>query len=168
MTSTWVTECAHAAALISETRDGCCHRRAPVAPVRLSSECTRIDDIISKLQNPTEHVQCEAVFLAAQQRQQRLEQSESTWPSWLYAASGLGAGFVSPAVDNHDWEDAVARWARSVSDVQAEVDELLILTQLANVRAETEQTMAAEQSERTEAQARAPGGGGGVGDGGGM
>ena len=149
MTSAWVDECARVAALISATRDGCCISNG----MRLSTECTRIDDIISKLQCPTEYEQWEATILATQERLQHREQLEPDWQSWQYATGGLEASFVFPEphpVDKNDWEDAVVRWARSVSDVQAEIDELLVLTQqLAAERADEEQTeqMAAEQSD---------------------
>ena len=136
--------------------------------MRLSSECTRIDDLVSKLRSPTEHAQWEARIIAAQELLQQREQQqqeqqgreqqgreqhrtrlEPDWSSWQHDMRGFIAGSVSPApqpVDQHDWEGSVVRWARSVLDVQAEVDKLLILTQLAALE-QPEHTMTAEQRE---------------------
>lgn len=164
MTSAWVDECAHVTALISATRGGCCMSNG----MRLSSECTRIDDLVSKLRSPTEHAQWEARIIAAQellqqQEQQQREQQqreqhrtrlEPDWSSWQHDMRGFIAGSVSPApqpVDQHDWEGSVVRWARSVLDVQAEVDKLLILTQLAALE-QPEHIMTAEQREEEQTE----------------
>ena len=169
MTSVWVDECARVTALISATRGGCISNG-----MRLSSECTRLDHIVSKLRSPTEHEQWEATIIAAQellkqreqqqreQQQRERQKREPDWSSWRHDLREFVAESLSPApqpVDQHDWEGSVVRWARSVLDVQAEVDKLSILAQLAALeepehtsaeQREEEQTeqMVAKQSER--------------------
>lgn len=166
MTSAWVDECAHVTALISGVRGGCCISDG----VRLSAECTRLDDLVSKLRSPTEHEQWEATIIAAQELLQQREQQQQEQqgreqqgreqhraqlePSWRRNMREFVAESVSPApqpVDQHDWEGSVVRWARSVLDVQAEVDKLLILTQLAALE-QPEHTMTAEQREEEQTE----------------
>ena len=166
MTSAWVDECAHVTALISGVRGGC-HLSDGM---RLSSECTRLDDLVSKLRSPTEHEQWEATIIAAQELLQQREQQQQQQqgreqqgreqhrtqlePSWRYDMREFVAGSVSPApqpVDQHDWEGSVVRWARSVLDVQAEGDKLLILTQLAALE-QPEHTVTAEQREEEQTE----------------
>ena len=168
MTSAWVDECAHVTKLISATRAGCC------IGDRMPSECTRLDDLVSKLRSPTEHEQWETTIIAAQEllqqreqqqqqqqqqereqqeREQQRAQLEPDWSSWRLDMREFFAGTVFDApqpVDQHDWEGSVVRWARSVLDVQAEVDKLMILTKLAAL--EPEHTMTAEQREEEQTE----------------
>ena len=166
MASAWVDECAHVTKLISATRSGCSIGDS----LRMPSECTRLDDLISKLRSPTEHERWEASIIAAQEllqqrerqqqeererqeREQQREQLEPDWSSWRIDMREFFAKTVFDApqpVDQHDWEGSVVRWARSVLDVQAEVDKLMILTKLAAL--EPEHTMTAEQREEEQTE----------------
>ena len=141
----------------------------------MPSECTRLDDLVSKLRSPTEHEQWETTIIAAQEllqqreqqqqqqqqqqereqqeREQQRAQLEPDWSSWRLDMREFFAGTVFDApqpVDQHDWEGSVVRWARSVLDVQAEVDKLMILTKLAAL--EPEHTMTAEQREEEQTE----------------
>ena len=154
MASAWVDECAHVTKLISATRSGCSIGDS----LRMPSECTRLDDLISKLRSPTEHERWEASIIAAQERErqereQQREQLEPDWSNWRFDMREFFAKTVFDApqpVDQHDWEGSVVRWARSVLDVQAEVDKLMILTKLAAL--EPEHTMTAEQREEEQTE----------------